>query len=134
MMASTDLYRAAPNDVFQVMWSGSPMVGPEAGKEIDHLETKPWTVPMESIQDQVMKYYAMAQNLIKEDWEMTPVQIWFILAETLGIEYLLDPKIYDEFKTKLAMQCRCAGFGSSISQLEFWDIVKDVTGKTFDRE
>ena len=128
MMASTEIYRHAPLGVFQTMWSGSPMPGPDAGEPIDHLTTKPWTVPISSASVELMKLYAMSTSLPWGEGEMTPVQVWFVLVQKLGLETLLDPRIFEGLKIKLGAHVRCFGFGTTITEMEVKKVVREVTG------
>jgi hypothetical protein len=104
------------------------MLGPDAGQPIDHLTTKPWTVPVSSATTELMKLYAMSTSLPTEDGELTPVQVWFVLVQKLGLQRLLEPTTYEELKIKLGAYVRCFGFGTVITEMEFQDVVREVTG------
>lgn len=104
------------------------MLGPDAGEPIDHHTTTPWTVPITSTTDDLMKLYGMSTSLPREDWEMTPVQVWFVLVQKLGLQTLLDEQVYEALKIKLGAYVRCFGFGTVITEMEFRDVVRDLLG------
>jgi len=106
------------------------MLGPDAGEAIDHHTTQPWGVPTRSPTDELMKLYGMSTSLPREDWEMTPVQAWFTLVQRLGMKRLLDDRILEPLKTRLGALTRCFGFGTVVTEMEFWDVVRDVVGES----
>ncbi|KAF4638027.1 hypothetical protein G7Y89_g46 [Cudoniella acicularis] len=67
LMASTHLYASAPAPVFT------------------NLDSASWKAVSPSLD----ALYAMSRSLPKGDWEITPVQAWFLLVERWGIERIV---------------------------------------------
>jgi len=89
----------------------------------------------------------MSQSLAKGDWEITPVQAWFLLLERYDILRLLsdssstaslvnpprgengngESKVED-IKRRLGKLTGCFGFGAVIDRKRFWEAVEGVMG------
>jgi len=91
--------------------------------------------------------YTMSQSLAKGDWEITPVQAWFLLLERYDILKLLSDSSpatsslnpprgengnggskVEEIKRKLGKITDCFGFGAVIDRKRFWEVVESVMG------
>ena len=74
----------------------------------------------------------MSECMPKENWEITPVQAWFLLVGRYGWERLIgkpresqsvsgrgSEKAIDGLKRGLAKLVTCLGFGSVMDEIEF---------------
>ena len=68
----------------------------------------------------------MSTSLSKNDWEITPVQAWFLLVENLGTEVLMRRGIVEGLKKKLGLLVECFGFGATMNEGLFWGVVGEV--------
>lgn len=68
----------------------------------------------------------MSQSLPKGDFEITPVQAWFILSQNYEAGRVLGR--LDELKSGIGKLVSCFDFGAVIDELKFWDVVKNVMG------
>ncbi|KAH6715566.1 hypothetical protein BKA61DRAFT_575007 [Leptodontidium sp. MPI-SDFR-AT-0119] len=105
-----------------------------------------WYVPPPNLQD----LYQMSESLPKENWEITPVQAWFLLVGRYGWERLLrvngspdggggggereagrerGEKVMDSLKRGLAKLVSCLHFGSVMDEAGFWEVVGSVLGE-----
>ncbi|KAK0099764.1 hypothetical protein ONS96_008260 [Cadophora gregata f. sp. sojae] len=83
--------------------------------------------------------YEMSESMPKENWEITPVQAWFLLVGRYGWERLVgkgrngsgseSESPIDEVKRGLAELVSCLGFGSVMDEVEFWGVVGEVLGE-----
>ena len=84
----------------------------------------------------------MSECMPKENWEITPVQAWFLLVGRYGWERLIgkpresqsvsgrgSEKAIDGLKRGLAKLVTCLGFGSVMDEIEFWGVVGEVLGE-----
>ncbi|KAG4435957.1 hypothetical protein IFR05_008577 [Cadophora sp. M221] len=99
-----------------------------------------WCVPPPNLQD----LFQMSESMPKENWEITPVQAWFLLVGRYGWERLLrgvgggigggreragGENVMDGLKRGLAKLVSCLGFGSVIDEAGFWEVVGGVLGE-----
>ena len=68
----------------------------------------------------------MSSSLSKEDWEITPVQAWFLLVEALGTEVLMRKGVVEGLKARLGKLVECFGFGATMNEGLFWEVVGEV--------
>lgn len=68
----------------------------------------------------------MSGSLSKHDWEITPVQAWFLLVESLGTEILTRKGVVEELKRRLGELVDCFGFGATLNEGLFWGVVGEV--------
>jgi hypothetical protein len=112
-MASTLLFSSAPAPVFSSLdsaqWEGSGV----------SLET----------------LYAMSKSLPKGDFEITPVQAWFLLSERFGAKRLLETKgVLEGLKKGLGKLVKCFAFGAVMEEGGFWEVVEGVLGPYEERD
>jgi hypothetical protein len=95
-----------------------------------------WTVPTTEISLKGLR--EMSNSLPKGDWEITPVQGWFMLVERFGIERLLGKEAdgmaggeerLGRLKQGLTQLIQCWGFGAVMDEASFWDVVGQVLGE-----
>jgi hypothetical protein len=110
MMASAYLYTHAPASVFNNLDSGS---WPVPSLELSHL-------------------YQMSQCLPRDDWEITPVQAWFLLTERYDMRRLLGDNgggtKLNALKEAIGKIVSCRAFGTVMDEREFWDVVSRIMG------
>ncbi|KAF5871126.1 putative bzip-type transcription factor protein [Botrytis fragariae] len=106
LMASTHIFAQAPPEAFnestsEVSWSSSVSLA---------------------------QLYAMSQSLPTSDFEITPVQAWFMIAEKYhdDIEKVGGTKTMNNLKRGLGTLSRCYQFGAVMDVDSFWEIVGDV--------
>ena len=76
----------------------------------------------------------MSQSLPKGDWEITPVQAWFLLMGRLGVETLVgDGKhagakegLLPRLKKGLGKLVNCFEFGAVMDEASFWEVVESI--------
>ncbi len=80
----------------------------------------------------------MSQSLPKGDWEITPVQAWFLLMDRLGVNALVEDGgdggektvwndgLIAKLKKGLAKLVSCFAFGAVMDEARFWDVVEEV--------
>ena len=102
MMASTLLYSHAPETVFTKLDSAS------------------WTAPSLEL----TTLWEMSQSLPKGDFEITPVQAWFILSQSYDVGRVLGN--LEGLKMGIGKLVGCFQFGAVMDELKFWDVVKEV--------
>lgn len=76
----------------------------------------------------------MSQSLPKGDWEITPVQAWFLLMGRLGINVLVEDGgqggkkegILAKLKKGLSKLVDCFAFGAVMDEARFWEVVERV--------
>lgn len=140
-MASTQLYAHAPEAVFFSFASPSkakakpkPKSKSTAGKTIpDNTVATSQDITWQSPPIALAQLYAMSQCLNSSDFEITPVQAWFLLDGADDMKHLLRKgaafKI-EELKRRLAEIVGCFAFGAVMDVAKFWGIVKDVLSDT----
>lgn len=108
MMATALLYAQAPEPVFK------------------HLDTAAWRSPALEL----TKLWEMSRSLPKGDWEITPVQAWFLLTAAYDSSVLLADggKKLDALTKGLARFVNCLGFGTVLDIGRFWGVVNSVMG------
>ncbi|KAL2068077.1 hypothetical protein VTL71DRAFT_16175 [Oculimacula yallundae] len=111
-----------------------------------------WLIPSPTLRG----LYAMSQSMPKENWEITPVQAWFLLEERYGWDRLLGKRnggdlgsrgagnggeeevgvrdedadgVLDALKKGLAKLVKCLDFGSVVDERGFWGVVRSVLGE-----
>jgi hypothetical protein len=104
-MASTLLYSHAPPSIFKNFDSAS------------------WTAPSLEL----TKLWEMSQSLPKGDFEITPVQAWFLLSQNYEVGRVL--RKLDGLKGGISKLVGCWAFGAVMDELKFWDVVKSVMGE-----
>ncbi|KAH6684147.1 hypothetical protein B0J14DRAFT_646059 [Halenospora varia] len=130
LMASTLLYSSAPESTFS-----DP--NPHTGS---------WTSPANSVQT-LQKLKDMSRSLPKSDWEITPVQAWFLLVERWGVERIVGQLgkaglisgaegaeekevkgfcVVEKLKKGLARVVDCFAFGAVMDERRFWEVVRGV--------
>ena len=107
-MASTLLYSHAPPQIFQ------------------DLDSATWSIPSLEL----TQLWEMSQSLQKGDWEITPVQAWFLLTGTYEVGRLVGEggKKLEELKGGLAGVVNCFAFGAVMDVSAFWEVVGGVMG------
>ncbi len=74
----------------------------------------------------------MSNSLPKGDWEITPVQVWFMLVERYGVERLVKGveagKVREELKKGLSKLVGCWEFGAVVDVDKFWAVAESVIG------
>ena len=105
-MATTLLYSQAPTPVFSDLNKAS------------------WSSPALEL----TKLWEMSQSLPKGDWEITPVQAWFLLTAAYDVTTLLaDGRAkLDALTRELAKLVACLGFGTVLDVGKFWGVVNSV--------
>jgi hypothetical protein len=108
LMASTLLYSHAPEPIFST------------------LDNAQWTMPSLEL----TQLHAMSQSLPKGDWEITPVQAWFMLAEKVGVGRVLGGggTVIEKLKKGLGKLVGCFEFGAVMDEGRFWEVVGSVIG------
>ena len=101
-MASTLLYSQAPESVFK------------------NLDAASWPAPSLEL----TQLWQMSQSLPKGDFEITPVQAWFLLSQNYEARSVL--RKLDALKAGIGKLVGCWGFGAVMDELRFWDAVKNV--------
>jgi len=104
-MASTLLYSHAPPPVFASLASPAPTAATPLSQKVE------WAVPSPELK----QLYDMSQSLPKGDWEITPVQAWFLLMGKLGANALVadgGEGLLAKLKMGLAKLVECFHFGA----------------------
>ncbi|KAJ8068442.1 hypothetical protein OCU04_003998 [Sclerotinia nivalis] len=72
--------------------------------------------------------YAMSQSLPTSDFEITPVQAWFMVAEKYHneIEKVVEARKISDMKKGLGSLSRCYQFGAVMDVGSFWEVVDEV--------
>ena len=111
-MCSTLLYSSAPAPVFSNF--NNPSASPK------------WTAPSLEL----TQLYAMSQSLQKGDWEITPVQAWFMLVERYDISAVIGQEggRLEKLKKGLGKLVGCFAFGAVMEEGRFWEVVSAVMG------
>lgn len=120
-MASTLVYHTAPTTIYSPT-NNSPT------------ENASWTAPSQSLE--LKQLWDMSRSLPKGDWEITPVQGWFMLIERYGIRALLTVEdvggrresALDRLKRGLGKLTGCFSFGAVIDAARFWEVVESELG------
>lgn len=109
LMASTLLYSHAPPPIF------------------NNLDSASWSVPTLELS----QLWQMSQSLPKGDWEITPVQAWFLLTASYDVKRLLGEggKKLNSLKEELSRLVGCFQFGAVMDEGKFWDAVSGVMGE-----
>lgn len=70
----------------------------------------------------------MSQSLPTSDFEITPVQAWFMIAEKYHdeIERVVGTRCIENLKRGLGSLSRCYQFGAVMDADSFWEVVDDV--------
>ncbi|TGO73442.1 hypothetical protein BELL_0361g00120 [Botrytis elliptica] len=107
LMASTQIFAQAPLEAFN-----------ESTSEVS------WFSSSVSL----AQLYAMSQSLPVSDFEITPVQAWFMIAEKYhnDIEKIVGTKTMNNLKRGLGSLSRCYQFGAVMDVDSFWEVVDDV--------
>ncbi|TGO67228.1 hypothetical protein BOTNAR_0046g00300 [Botryotinia narcissicola] len=107
LMASTHIFAQAPLEAFD-----------ESTPEVS------WFSSSVSL----AQLYAMSQSLPVSDFEITPVQAWFMIAEKYhdDIEKVVETQNMNNLKRGLGSLSRCYQFGAVMDVDRFWEAVADV--------
>ncbi|KAF7932222.1 hypothetical protein EAE99_003462 [Botrytis elliptica] len=107
LMASTQIFAQAPLEAFN-----------ESTSDVS------WFSSSVSL----AQLYAMSQSLPVSDFEITPVQAWFMIAEKYhnDIEKIVGTKTMNNLKRGLGSLSRCYQFGAVMDVDSFWEVVDDV--------
>lgn len=89
-----------------------------------NIDSCSWSVPSTDL----CELWRMSQCLPREDWEITPVQAWFLLTERYDVKTLLGKggRRLCEIKKGLAELVGCFYFGAVMEREKFWDVVNRV--------
>jgi hypothetical protein len=104
-MASTLLYSHAPESVFK------------------NLDAASWSAPSLEL----THLWQMSQSLPKGDFEITPVQAWFLLSQNYEAGKVL--RNLDALKAGIGKLVACWSFGAVMDELKFWEVVKNIMGE-----
>lgn len=69
----------------------------------------------------------MSNSLPKGDFEITPVQAWFLLSQNYEVGRVLGQ--LEGLKRGIGKLVGCWAFGAVMDELKFWDVVKGVLGE-----
>ncbi|TEY53292.1 hypothetical protein BOTCAL_0249g00030 [Botryotinia calthae] len=107
LMASTHIFAQAPPEAFN-----------ESTSEVS------WFSSSISL----AQLYAMSQSLPVSDFEITPVQAWFMIAEKYrnDLETVVGKRNMNGLKRGLGGLSRCYQFGAVMDVESFWEVVDDV--------
>ncbi|KAM0174266.1 hypothetical protein ACHAPF_006245 [Botrytis cinerea] len=107
LMASTHIFAQAPAEAFnestsEVSWFSSSIT--------------------------LAQLYAMSRSLPVSDFEITPVQAWFMMAEKYrnDLEKVVGQRNMNSLKRGLGDLSRCYQFGAVMDVESFWEVVDDV--------
>ncbi|KAL3425639.1 hypothetical protein PVAG01_02430 [Phlyctema vagabunda] len=106
LMASTLLFSSAPSSTF--------------GDADTSKVTTSWNAPSLELST----LYAMSLSLPKEDFEITPVQAWFMIVSEYKVDIVLEKA--ETLKSSLNELVKCWDFGAVLNQALFWEVVKRV--------
>jgi hypothetical protein len=109
-MASALVYAQAPAPVFS---------------NIENPTISSWQSPPPDL----TRLWEMSSSLPKGDWEITPVQAWFLLTAAYGPSKLLASTRLDALAKGLARYVGCQGFGTVLDVGRFWGVVNTVMGE-----
>jgi hypothetical protein len=101
-MASTLLYSHAPESIFTDLDSAS------------------WTAPSLEL----TQLWEMSRSLPKGDFEITPVQAWFMLSQNYEVGRVLEN--LEGLKKGIGKLVGCFAFGAVMDEFEFWEVVQKV--------
>ncbi|TGO07649.1 hypothetical protein BTUL_0257g00100 [Botrytis tulipae] len=107
LMASTHIFAQAPLEAFH-----------ESASEVSWLSSSV----------SLTQLYAMSQSLPVSDFEITPVQAWFMIAEKYhnDIEKVVGTTRMNNLKRGLGSLSRCYQFGAVMDVDSFWEVVDNV--------
>ncbi|KUJ20019.1 uncharacterized protein LY89DRAFT_682824 [Mollisia scopiformis] len=118
LMASTLLYATAPSTIY------SP-------DSLSPTESATWTAPSLELK----QLFEMSKSLPKGDWEITPVQAWFLLVERYGVRSLVrEEGVLDRLKRGLGRLVDCFYFGAVMDRGRFWEFVEGELGPARGKE
>jgi hypothetical protein len=70
----------------------------------------------------------MSRSLPKQDWEVTPVQAWFLMVDRYGIEKIVNADRVEKMRQGLAKLVECFAFGAVMDESRFWEVVQSALG------
>ncbi|QSZ37773.1 hypothetical protein DSL72_008872, partial [Monilinia vaccinii-corymbosi] len=107
LMASTHIFAHAPAEAFN-----------------DPAPESSWSSSLMSL----AQLHAMSQSLPPPDYEITPVQAWFKIAEKYHheIEKVVETSRIEGLKRGLGSLSRCYRFGAVMDVEGFWEVVDEV--------
>jgi hypothetical protein len=70
----------------------------------------------------------MSRSLPKQDWEVTPVQAWFLMVDRYGIEKVVNGNGVERMRQGLAKLVECFAFGAVMDEGGFWEVVQNALG------
>jgi hypothetical protein len=86
-----------------------------------------WTIPSSSAST-LQKLEEMSRSLPKQDWEVTPVQAWFLMVDRYGIEKVVNGDGVERMRQSLAQLVECFDFGAVMDESRFWEVVQNALG------
>lgn len=76
----------------------------------------------------------MSLSLPKGDFEITPVQAWFLLAAEYDADWLLREGRLEVLKRELGRLVKCFDFGAVVEEGVFWGVVRKFLGEKGTKE
>lgn len=70
----------------------------------------------------------MSLSLPTSDFEITPVQAWFLLSSHYEVQVLLSDHTLKLLKKGLGSLVQCFAFGAVMDEARFWEVVEGVLG------
>lgn len=112
-MASALVYAQAPAPVFS---------------NLENPTTASWRAPA----PELVRLWEMSSSMPKGDWEITPVQAWFLLTAAYAPAALVADggARLSALITGLARYVSCQGFGTVLDVGRFWGVVNTILGET----
>ena len=107
------MYHNAPTPVFPSLTAAVPV--------------PTWTIPASSAST-LQKLEEMSRSLPKQDWEVTPVQAWFLMVDRYGIEKVVNGSGVEKMRQGLAQLVECFAFGAVMDESRFWEVVQSALG------
>jgi hypothetical protein len=113
LMASSLIYAQAPLPVFS---------------NLENPTTALWQAPA----PELVRLWEMSSSMPKGDWEITPVQAWFLLTAAYAPAALVADggARLAALIAGLARYVDCLGFGTVLDVGRFWGVVNAVLGET----
>lgn len=70
----------------------------------------------------------MSKSLSTSDFEITPVQAWFMMVEKYDVRRVIEEKRLEALKRGLGVLVGCWAFGAVMDVGRFWEVVDRVMG------
>lgn len=68
----------------------------------------------------------MSLSLATSDFEITPVQAWFLLVEKYDVRKVVEERRMEALKRGLGGLVGCWAFGAVMDRERFWRVVEEV--------